>query len=1172
MRTAFEKGDVLKELETTRLEPLQLVYAFDSGFGYLTRERRLPMDEIATIVAAFRKQVGTGYDQEIDKTVEESIDRLVLAHNIHNASDVEQTIRGLELLETLQFPVTETLSRSAECRLEKIMEYKPELTARFCKAFHADQEWTELRSLDQIMNVNVFRQLRRDGCAPLSNDDPRVHTEALDAIRYDVRQRGGKQMRDIQQECAIPDAEFRTAVRQGLLELMSDFTYESSGRAEAWGAKAWGAFDAICSNTGVELPPDDPEVQKHALKGFIQNMETSPSKSLILRLRYHLTPTEDMKKRDEFRIQSNFELENFTEAAIRKEALDLSEEEYRKIFRETFLQHLTTTGSDYTIAPKAIALAASGILPEEELREVVLERVRKDLMNNLHTSDVKFAEACRKTFGLDETRVRELYIDKLQKFLEKGLLHEAIPFKNARGLEKEFSSPRMRNAALTGMYTNLEDGYPEPAIALRDEMHLEEEWQSEEAGKRSLTGICALIMRRDPVKAMEMRREMNTPDRALAGELRKRMSDEDCVPKILEAIPELPDRVLQDLDSDFFLRRYVNDLGLPCTAIYREYVRLQTEHNPVALSGFVTQIHTQMESLLTGKAQDAAITGQPYYRDLIESVFPNNAGNWTSFEKNETCADRSDDLRHLTIREQYAFTVAPGTDMRLKSGREADSGAIETMQQPIERVQSRFGTVGFEPQQMLSMLDQQIAQHSACLSPAEAFTTREERIFGLLLESMTGGVSPEVLPELLIAYQFAEFEDIRAYLEGTRGRAESAKNPQYAYLLELHEFFSDRLKEVSRQIADRAMKNPQLAALLPQYFAVLSQQERQKLDKGAIDRLQIDKLGLAPGWLDQIARTLRKQTGKDYSPDEVCTLVREYEERTEKLADAVPPDASLHPAIYGQIRTQRLKTIQALEMLSGTTVNPGEIFLGEIDLQSLLQNQRDLQSGTYNEKLFAGYLAQSFQGIFRQEVSVIDKELGKYEPAEETANKNAKPKRVEAFITKNHTSAHARATAGVCVSGDNPIKDAEREKYGSGKNLWDNPDFLQMVLRDGTSKICQGCVLLHVEQDGGQKFLTASLNPSSTYLYQVNEREMFENLLKQLIIFAKDNNFDAVAVSQNKQIRTNRTGGEFERAMDERIRTIDQKHTFSTERDFSFKPEYRQQNMDLLWVKETKES
>jgi hypothetical protein len=67
--------------------------------------------------------------------------------------------------------------------------------------------------------------------------------------------------------------------------------------------------------------------------------------------------------------------------------------------------------------------------------------------------------------------------------------------------------------------------------------------------------------------------------------------------------------------------------------------------------------------------------------------------------------------------------------------------------------------------------------------------------------------------------------------------------------------------------------------------------------------------------------------------------------------------------------------------------------------------------------------------------------------------------------------------------------------------------------------------------------------------------------------FAQDNNFDMITFSRNKTIRTNRTGGQFEKTMDARIASGGKKFKFDSPQTFSYSPNYQLQDMDVVWEK-----
>lgn len=65
--------------------------------------------------------------------------------------------------------------------------------------------------------------------------------------------------------------------------------------------------------------------------------------------------------------------------------------------------------------------------------------------------------------------------------------------------------------------------------------------------------------------------------------------------------------------------------------------------------------------------------------------------------------------------------------------------------------------------------------------------------------------------------------------------------------------------------------------------------------------------------------------------------------------------------------------------------------------------------------------------------------------------------------------------------------------------------------------------------------------------------------------FANENGFDLITLSKNNGIRTNRTSGQFEKAMNERITQVGKTFRFDTPQQFSYHPNYQLQDMDVVW-------
>jgi hypothetical protein len=393
--------------------------------------------------------------------------------------------------------------------------------------------------------------------------------------------------------------------------------------------------------------------------------------------------------------------------------------------------------------------------------------------------------------------------------------------------------------------------------------------------------------------------------------------------------------------------------------------------------------------------------------------------------------------------------------------------------------------------------------------------------------------------------------------------------------------------------------NPEIAKLMPGYFKKLAQETQASEMQGKINKLSVEKLGLADSFLRQIGQELQRRdrtrkierhlqqkyqrefspdelrkilkgkeeafmedtaelkaiSGKKYTPDQVKEIIGKYESYAGiPTEQEYPGSQKENKGFYGQLLSQRQKTVAAIKTITGEEIEATALHLGEIDLQQALAAETQIREGNYDGDQFASYTAQRFIDLFADERSKIANELGKFE------SESGKQREVlYGYITKTKESANARMTGGVCVSGDNPDLSQDTP------NMWDMENYFQQVYQNPESFECEGVTLLHRIEDNGKKILSASFNPSSTYLYSVDEEAAFRGMAGKLAQFAQDNNFDYIAVSQNQTIRTNRTGGKFESAMNEQIAAVGKSLRLSTPQQFSFKPNYQIQEMDILW-------
>ena len=656
------------------------------------------------------------------------------------------------------------------------------------------------------------------------------------------------------------------------------------------------------------------------------------------------------------------------------------------------------------------------------------------------------------------------------------------------------------------------------------------------------------------------------------------------------------DLLLKDTTDINFLVQIVGNFGKKADAIiegYTECLRQSAVQNqdkqlvlefigkfrilsPTLISGYVEakkggydKIYiAQLTSIAERMTGYGKITNEekekPYFEDLLKHVYPNHAGQWSDWERNKSCEDRSQDLSGFKIKPRYEIDLLSSSVIKLREGASLNAQALEPIKEQFFRISRSLQENDFAPDKMLKELDAELDEKVKVVlekpeflgTNAKDLKLREEKMFILLLDQAYGDGRQGVdsLKSLSLRYEFALFEDIREYISGTSDRVSRAGNQEYALLCELNNFFADRVKEINRRIVETSINNPKIKDdLMPKIFQNVSRSTQTEQRRIELNRLQIDKLGINDGFVKQIGRVLEARSGKKYTPEQVRRITHLYELTTGGLQEKSSQSGNKQTkAFYGQLKSQRDRTIQAIKVATGMQVNPKELHLGQVDFEKLIKAEEQVIDGKYDSEEFAAYTAQRFVDLFQNERMTIEEELAKFE-----SESGKRREVIFGYISKTQETAHARMVGGVCVSGDNP---GPHEK-----NMWQLPNYFQMVFQEPDTAQCQGLVLLHTVEDNGKKILSVSLNPSSTYLYSVDEGALFTGVMTSLEDFAKENGFDAIAISKNKQIRTNRTGGVFERALDERISEVGKNLTLSESQHFSYHPAYTLSDLDILW-------
>ncbi len=118
--------------------------------------------------------------------------------------------------------------------------------------------------------------------------------------------------------------------------------------------------------------------------------------------------------------------------------------------------------------------------------------------------------------------------------------------------------------------------------------------------------------------------------------------------------------------------------------------------------------------------------------------------------------------------------------------------------------------------------------------------------------------------------------------------------------------------------------------------------------------------------------------------------------------------------------------------------------------------------------------------------------------------RKTKPIALRAYITKNPFAFLAKATAGICTSGD--------------IELYNRKDHFHIVfVREDTQQCVgsvQGYIIDHPQDSSKKALLFRAFNPSATFLYQVDAREITKIMLQSALDLAQANNMEAFIPEQ----------------------------------------------------------
>lgn len=608
-------------------------------------------------------------------------------------------------------------------------------------------------------------------------------------------------------------------------------------------------------------------------------------------------------------------------------------------------------------------------------------------------------------------------------------------------------------------------------------------------------------------------------------DLAREVVESEGLEPLVNNVRHLPDTVIDILEEGYALRSYRDQVGLHSIEVYNQFREAKNQQQIDDLNATIARID---RALFSPEPIPEEIQQDPLFKAVLCSRFPSasnpDAPAWNAM-------DRSEDLEFFNdVPEVYRSDIAAARAMEVIPGRTLDEAKQASIARLIARSQRTY-IDGFESlEEARTALSESFSRKLQAQD--SGLESLADKAAALLIRSF-GENSPKAMKESLLDYHICIRADVTDYMARTRDASSQAATPEYYHLLQLREFFADRVVDDLRQLCSHIERseNSDLRELLTQAF-------------------RKHQLTAAEQKYDRVLATHRFYTicGPQYQKE-----ISKLDQNLELSAD------QKQESLRALAKRERQKVVEVIAALGGEPPASEDIDL-ESELKTLLP-PRPTEDMSIDEEsdIPSQALYQFAIELFADEKQALDSEIAKYRASD--SRSSASIHSFESYVSKNIAAAHALAEAGVCVAEDMPSTPGDRNT----ECLWNMDNVFFKVHRDPSSGNCVGASIYHVYDIDGQEQLCVSFQPSSTFLYKVDQRGLFRIMADDAIDFAKRNGMQRVLLSKDKTIRTNRTGGDFEDEMDTSIAAMGKTVVFSQPQRFSYQYDYNLELMDVLF-------
>ncbi|MDQ6984811.1 MAG: hypothetical protein Q9M91_04130 [Candidatus Dojkabacteria bacterium] len=284
----------------------------------------------------------------------------------------------------------------------------------------------------------------------------------------------------------------------------------------------------------------------------------------------------------------------------------------------------------------------------------------------------------------------------------------------------------------------------------------------------------------------------------------------------------------QSIEDKRLVLEFITEIRVLTPEIIKEYKRRNTTTERRI---FIESVKSVQSKMVSREQLSQTERELPYYAEVLAATYPNNVGNWTNHESNDSAKDRSEDLAGFKIEDRYVIDSRAAKEIVLKEGEDIEEIRLRTksLQQDIVWVRERaiYSPKEEGRQNVLTIEVDNILRKYEIDIDMEA--SDEEKIYAIAIQHLYGeeDITMYELSKIVMLYQFTEFEDMQRYINATGIRVENSRNEEYALLLEMHEFFAGKMKDAIKDLAERVENNGALNTRLREVFDQLLINEKE---------------------------------------------------------------------------------------------------------------------------------------------------------------------------------------------------------------------------------------------------------------------------------------------------------------------------------------------------------